>query len=240
MRTRVLEICAGSVQSALAAQAGGADRIELCQNLAQGGTTPSHGSLQQVLAQLTLPVFALIRPRPGHFRYDATELAIMASDIRHCRELGCAGVVLGVLTAAGHPDLTACRPLLAAAGPLPVTFHRAFDACPDPARALEEIISLGCQRILTSGGQPTAPAGQPQLSALVQQAAGRIRIMPGAGITPDTIQALARQTGAQEFHASAKTQRVERPAGGAGEFDAPRWETDVTMVQELVAALNSL
>lgn len=239
MRARGLEICAGSVQSAVAAQAGGAHRIELCQNLEQGGTTPSYGTIRHVLTRLTIPVFVLIRPRTGHFCYDAEELAIMEADLRQCRALGCAGVVLGALNQAGRVDLAACRRLLAAAGPLPVTFHRAFDACPDQHQALEEIISLGCQRILTSGGQPTAPAGRTQLAALVQQATGRISIMPGAGVTPATIRDLARHTGAHEFHASAKRQLAAPPAPKATEFDTPRWETDATIVRELVACLNS-
>jgi len=235
----VLEICAGSVQSALAAQAGGAHRIELCQSLEQGGITPSCGTIEQVLGRLAIPVFVLIRPRPGHFCYDAEEQAIMTADIRQCRRLGCAGVVLGALDPAGRPDLPACRALLAAAGPLPVTFHRAFDACPDQAQALEDVIGLGCQRVLTSGGQPTALAGQAQLAALVRQAAGRIRVMPGAGLTPATIGAVAQHTRAQEFHASAKHLRGPAPSAKATEFDAPIWETDAAIVRELVARLGA-
>ncbi|MBO0358585.1 copper homeostasis protein CutC [Hymenobacter sp. BT186] len=239
MRTRVLEICAGSVQSAGAAQAGGAHRIELCQNLEQGGTTPSFGTIQRVLELLAIPVFVLIRPRPGNFHYDAEELSIMEADVRQCRALGCAGVVLGALNQAGRVDVAACEQLMAAAGPLQVTFHRAFDACVDQSQALEEIISLGCQRILTSGGQPTAPLGQQQLAALVRQAAGRISIMPGSGVTPATIQEVAATTGAHEFHASAKTQLASVPAAKATEFDTPRWETAAAIVQELVARLNT-
>jgi len=239
MRARVLEICAGSGQSAVAAQAGGAHRIELCQHLEQGGTTPSYGTIRHVLARLIIPVFVLIRPRPGNFCYDAEELAIMEADIRQCRTLGCAGVVLGVLNQAGRVDLAAGQRLVAAAGPLPVTFHRAFDACPDQAQALEEIISLGCRRILTAGGQPTAPQGSTQLAALVRQAAGRISIMPGAGVTPAAIRELARHTGAYEFHASAKRLLAPAPAPKATAFDAPRWETDATIVRELAARLNS-
>ncbi|WP_022823844.1 copper homeostasis protein CutC [Hymenobacter norwichensis] len=239
MRTRLLEICAGSVQSAVAAQAGGAHRIELCQNLEQGGTTPSYGTIQRVWELLAIPVFVLIRPRPGNFHYDAEELSIMEADIRQCRALGCAGVVLGALTQAGRVDIASCQRLMEAAGPLQVTFHRAFDACPDQHEALEEIINLGCQRILTSGGQPTAPAGQQQLAALVLQAAGRISIMPGSGVTPATIQGLVEHTGAHEFHASAKKQLVGPPAAKATEFDTPRWETDSAIVQELLGRLNS-
>ncbi|GAB3637720.1 copper homeostasis protein CutC [Hymenobacter arcticus] len=224
------------MQSALAAQAGGAHRIELCQNLAQGGTTPSFGLIKQVLSQLTIPVFVLIRPRPGNFCYNADELAIMVADVAQCRALGCAGVVIGALDEAGRVDLASCRTLIEAAGALQITFHRAFDMGQNQAQALEEIIGLGCHRVLTSGGQASAPAGQAQLAALVRQAAGRIRIMPGAGITPATLPALVRATGAPEFHASAK-RLVEAPTPTT-EFDAPRWETDAAIVAELVAQLQ--
>jgi copper homeostasis protein len=231
-----LEICAASLASALAAQAGGAHRIELCQNLEQGGITPSYGLIRQVRAQVSLPVFVLIRPRPGGFVYDAGELAIMRDDIAACRELGCAGVVLGALDAAGRVDQAACQKLLQAAGSLEVTFHRAFDACPDQPQALEDVIALGCQRVLTSGGQATAEAGQSQLAALVTQAAGRIRIMPGAGISAANVRALAARTGAQEFHASAK--RLVPPDPAAGLFQAALWETDAALVAELVVELR--
>lgn len=234
--SRQLEICAASLPSALAAQVGGAHRIELCQNLEQGGTTPSYGLIRTVLARLRLPVFVLIRPRPGDFVYTPDELAVMRADIDICRELGCAGVVLGALTPAGRIDLAAGRELLAQAGPLPVTFHRAFDTCPDPAQALEEVIALGCQRLLTSGEQPTAEAGQAQLAALVAQAAGRLHVMPGAGLTAATIAALAARTGAAEFHASAQRRVPAAPA--AGLFAAARFETDATEVAALVRALN--
>ena len=231
-----LEICAASLPSALAAQAGGAHRLELCQHLEQGGITPSYGLIRQVLARVSLPVFVLIRPRPGGFEYSADELAIMHADIVACRALGCAGLVLGALDAAGRVNMAACRGLIEAAGPLPITFHRAFDACPDQAQALEDVIALGCQRLLTSGGQATAEAGQNQLTALVAQAAGRIGIMPGAGITAENIRALASATGAQEFHASAKRQLPPEPA--AGLFAAARWETDAALVAGLVAQLR--
>jgi len=231
-----LEICAASLASAQAAQAGGAHRIELCQNLEQGGITPSYGLIRQVLAQVSLPVFVLIRPRPGGFVYSPGELAIMRDDVEMCRELGCASVVLGVLDAAGRVDLAACQELIELAGNMAVTFHRAFDACPDQAQALEDIIALGCQRVLTSGGQATAEAGQNQLAALVAQAAGRLQIMPGAGISASNVRALAAHTGAQEFHASAK--RLLPPEPAAGLFAAARWETDTALVAELVAELR--
>ncbi|MBH8567419.1 copper homeostasis protein CutC [Microvirga sp. STS02] len=233
--SRILEICAASLASARAAQAGGAHRIELCQNLEQGGITPSYGLIRAVREQLSIPVFVLIRPRPGGFVYDADELATMRADIEVCRQLGCAGVVLGMLDATGRVDMAACQHLIEAANGLQVTFHRAIDACPDQGQALEEIIRLGCQRVLTSGGQATALEGQNQLAALITQAAGRISIMPGAGINGDNIQALANSTVAQEFHASAKRRVPADPA--AGLFRAERFETDAVLVAELVAKL---
>ena len=233
--SRLLEICAASLPSALAAQAGGAQRIELCQNLEQGGTTPSYGLIKAVRARLHIPVMVLIRPRPGGFVYSADELALMQTDTEICRDLGCAGVVLGVLTEAGRVDVAACRALIAAAGPLEVTFHRAFDSCPDQAQALEDVIALGCQRVLTSGGQATAAAGQNQLAALVAQAAGRISIMPGAGVSAANIRALANHTGAREFHTSAKRRVPANPADGL--FQTERFETDAALVAELVALL---
>jgi copper homeostasis protein len=235
---RVLEICANSMQSALAAEAGGAQRIELCQNLEQGGITPSYGLIQQVQHALTIPVFVLIRPRPGHFVYDDNEMAIMVTDIQQCRALGCAGVVLGVLDAIGHVDTTRCRMLMAAAGPLQVTFHRAFDSCINQAQALEDIVTLGCQRILTSGGHATALAGQQQLASLVRQASGRISIMPGAGIKPTTVQELAASTGATEFHASATRLRTTSSGLATPVFDVALLETDQDIVARLVAELN--
>lgn len=232
-----LEICTNSVQSALAAQAGGAQRIELCQNLEQGGITPSYGLIRQVRALLHIPVFVLIRPRPGDFVYDDNELAIMRADVEMCRELGCDGVVLGVLTSEGRVDVPRTRALVALAQPLPVTFHRAFDDCVDFAQALEDVIASGCQRLLTSGGQPTAEAGQAQLAALVRQAGPRLRVMPGAGITAANVAALAQATGAAEFHASAKRLLSPSPYSRLAEFRTTSWETDTTLVQCLRQAL---
>jgi copper homeostasis protein len=233
--SKLLEICAASLPSALAAQAGGAHRIELCQNLEQGGITPSYGLIRQVVAEVHLPVFVLVRPRPGGFVYSAAELAIMRADIGLCRDLGCAGVVLGALDPAGHVAVGDCRALIEQAGPLGITFHRAFDACANQAQALEAVIGLGCQRVLTSGGQPAAPDAHAQLAALVAQAAGRIEIMPGAGIGAANLAALAANTGAREFHASAK--RLVPPDPAAGLFATAQWETDAAQVAELVALL---
>ncbi len=235
--SRRLEICAASLPSALAAQAGGAHRIELCQNLEQGGTTPSYGLVKEVRARLQIPVFVLIRPRPGGFVYSPDELTVMRADIETCRELGCAGVVLGVLDAAGRVNVAQCRALAALARPLEVTFHRAFDNCLNQAEALEDVIAAGCQRLLTSGGQPTAVAGLARLAALVAQAAGRLEVMPGVGITAANIRALAAGTGAWAFHTSAKQQLPPDPA--AGLFQAARYETNADQVAELVALLST-
>jgi copper homeostasis protein len=233
--TQILEICAASLPSALAAQTGGAHRIELCQNLEQGGITPSYGLIKAVREQLQIPVFVLIRPRPGSFVYSADELEIMRADIEICRELRCAGVVLGVLDAAGCVDMGACRSLIKSAGTMEITFHRAFDSCPNKVEALEDIIGLGCQRVLTSGGKNTAEAGQDQLAALVTQAARRISIMPGAGVSAANIRTLANHTGAIEFHTSAKRLVPANPADGL--FQTERFETDAALVAELVALL---
>ncbi|OON67707.1 copper homeostasis protein CutC [Hymenobacter sp. CRA2] len=233
-----LEICANSLASACAAQAGGAHRIELCQNLEQGGITPSYGLIRQVLREVSLPVFVLIRPRPGDFVYSPAELAIMQADIELCRELGCAGVVLGVLDDAGQVHEAACRALITAARPLQVTFHRAFDDCPNPTRALEAVIDLGCERVLTSGGAATAEEGQARLAALVRLAAGRISVMPGAGISAANAAALAAHTGATELHASAKRPvAAPRPVSA---FQVGQLETDAALVASIVQQLTRL
>ncbi|HAL23059.1 MAG TPA: copper homeostasis protein CutC [Stenotrophomonas sp.] len=199
-----LEIASNSLASALAAQAGGADRIELFDNLGEGGTTPSFASIAIARERLQIPLFVLVRPRPGDFHYDALETELMLRDITQCRALGCDGVVIGALDVHGGIDMPLCRELVQAAGPLQVTFHRAFDAARDLPAALEQVIELGCTRVLSSGGQVSAEAGSSMLAALVAQAAGRIRVMAGAGIGPANIARIARLTGCSELHASAK------------------------------------
>ena len=235
--TKKLEICAGSLASALAAEAGGADRIELCQGLELGGLTPSAGLLHAVRARVKLPVMVLLRPRPGHFVYSADEYAVLQDDLTIALNHGADGVVLGLLTPDHRVDVARTRALVARAGQRPVTFHRAFDECEDLAQSLEDVIATGCQRLLTSGGEPTAVEGQATLQKLVQQAEGRIHIMPGAGLTPANIASLAATTGAAEFHASAR----QRVRGGLPAhlpvFATPIHETDAATVAALVAAL---
>ncbi|WNH51841.1 copper homeostasis protein CutC [Stenotrophomonas oahuensis] len=236
----VLEIASNSVASALAAQRGGADRIELFDNLAEGGTTPSFGSIALAREQLQIPLFVLIRPRPGDFHYDALERELMLRDIQQCRALGCDGVVIGAMDAEGNVDVPLCRELVQAAGPMQVTFHRAFDAARDLSAALEDVISLGCQRVLSSGGHASAEAGAGVLAALVNRAAGRISVMAGAGITPGNIAAVAKATGCNELHASAKgTRRSDvRFQNPALVGLSPDWvATDADEVAALRAAL---
>ena len=199
-----LEVCVNSMQSALAAQQGGANRIELCDNMAEGGTTPSAGMILQCKKLLNIPVFPIIRPRGGDFLYSEEEFGVMKLDIQFCRDAGCEGVVIGMLNADGSIDTDRCRELIALAGPMQITFHRAFDRCNDLAKGLEDIISLGCQRVLTSGGEVNAANAVPQLARLVHQAAGRISIMAGSGVNEDNISMLALQTGARQFHSTAK------------------------------------
>ncbi len=242
MSTRLtLEIASNSLASALAAQAGGADRIELFDNLAEGGTTPSFASIAMARERLSIPLFVLVRPRPGDFHYDALEAELMLRDIAQCRALGCDGVVIGALDRQGDIDLPLCRALIQAAGPLQVTFHRAFDAARDLPAALEQVIALGCSRVLTSGGQASAAAGVDVLEGMVARAAGRISVMAGAGLDPANIAAVARHSGCVELHASAKRRRhsamqFHNPALRGLD---PHWDqTDAAIVAGLRRALD--
>lgn len=242
MSRRSLEISANSLGSALAAQAGGADRVELCENLGEGGTTPSYGTLAVARERLRIPLYVLIRPRGGDFLYDDSELAVMRADVEACVRLGCDGVVIGALDADGEVDAATCRELIAAAGSLGVTFHRAFDAARDQGRALEAAIALGCERILTSGGAADAWNGADRIAALVEQAAGRIGLMAGAGVTVQNIVALAQRAAVGELHASAKMPkrsamryRNEALAGLSADWE----QSDEQRVRALVQALRT-
>ena len=196
------EACCTGVEAVLAAERTGARRIELCERLELGGVTPSEALLREVLAVTHLPVNVLVRPRGGDFVYDAAEAEQMLSSIRLCRGMGANGVVIGALTPSGGIDLPLMKRLVAAARPLSVTFHRAFDETADPFMALEEIIALGCDRLLTSGHAPDAFAGREMIGELVRRAAGRIVIMAGCGVRPGNIAQIARDSGAPEFHSS--------------------------------------
>jgi copper homeostasis protein len=204
----ILEIAANSVASALAAQQGGAGRVELCTALELGGLTPSYAQIAMAREKLTIPLYVLIRPRAGDFLYSALECETMLRDIEACAKAGCDGVVLGVLDADGHVDRPRCHSLISAAGNMGVTFHRAFDLARDPLTALEDVIALGCERVLTSGAQASAIEGAELIHQLVELAAGRIVVMPGAGVHAGNISELMAITGASEFHASAKRQHT--------------------------------
>lgn len=207
MKNYTFEVCANSVESCLAAQAGGANRVELCAGIPEGGTTPSYGDIavaRELLKETRLHV--IIRPRGGDFLYSPVEQRIMLKDIDLARKLGADGVVFGCLTAEGDVDLPLMRQLMEAAEDMSVTFHRAFDVCRNPQQALEDIIGLGCHRILTSGQQPTAEQGIPLLKNLQQQADGRIILLAGCGVNETNIARIAQETGIHEFHFSAREQ----------------------------------
>lgn len=237
-----LEVAADSLASALAAQEGGAMRVELCGGLDSGGLTPSFGTLAMARERLRIPVYALIRPRSGDFVFSADEVEVMCRDVGQCVRLGCDGVVLGALTPAGDVDVTVMRPLIEAAGSLGVTFHRAFDVCRDRLAALDTIAALGCERILTSGGCPSAIEGADVIAGLVRHADGRIVIMPGAGVAEEHIRALRDRTGAREFHASARrTVPLRSALAGAHQqlgLVGVRSGTDVARVRRLVELLR--
>ncbi len=199
-----LEICATSVASCIAAETGGADRIELCDNLLEGGTTPSYGMIAAVRENCSLKIYPIIRPRGGDFLYDYAEFDIMKRDIAACKILGCDGVVIGLLTAEGKVDVPRTRELVELAKPMGVTFHRAFDMTDDPCQALEDVIAAGCERILTSGQRNTALEGASLIRELVEKAGNRIRIMAGSGLRAHNAEELAKASGAPEYHSTAR------------------------------------
>lgn len=201
--TFALEICCYNFQSALIAAEAGADRIELCADAGEGGTTPGKGTIQRVRASVQTELYPIIRPRGGDFLYTADEFAIMKADILLCKELGCDGVVIGMLNADGSIDKDRCAQLVELAYPMGVTFHRAFDRAANPFEALEDIISIGCERILTSGQKPVAGEALSLLNELVRQSNERIIIMPGSGVRAANIRTIAEATDATEFHSSA-------------------------------------
>lgn len=203
---RIIEICANSAQSCVEAEMGGASRVELCAGIPEGGTTPSYGEIKTAQALTsTIDINVIIRPRGGDFLYTEAEVEAMLLDIELCKQLGVHGVVFGCLTSEGDIDMPLMRRLIEAAKPLSVTCHRAFDVCRDPFAALEQLIELGCDRILTSGQQSTAEKGIPLLKQLVEKAGERIIIMPGCGVREGNIARIEAETGAREFHTSARS-----------------------------------
>lgn len=242
------EVCANSVESCVEAQRGGADRVELCAGIPEGGTTPSYGDI--VMARkllITTKLHVIIRPRGGDFLYSDLEREIMLEDVRMARRLGVDGVVFGVLTSDGDIDMDFMRQLMAESEGMSVTFHRAFDVCRNPFVALEQIIELGCDRILTSGQMPKAEDGVDLLKQLVEKAGDRIIIMPGCGVNAGNIAKIEQITGAKEFHFSARSKhesgmqfRKSRVSmGGSVMIDEySRDVTDELIVKDIIAKLN--
>jgi copper homeostasis protein len=242
-----VEICVDSAAGAFAAQRGGADRVELCDNLLEGGTTPSAGSIKVARRGLKIGLQVIIRPRGGDFLYTDQEMAVMREDIQAAKDLGADGVVIGCLTEQGDIDKERTRELIGLARPLNVTFHRAFDMCRDPKAGLEDLITLGADRVLTSGQEATCLEGLELLAALQKQAAGRIIVMPGGGITLRNLERIVAGTGVSEVHLSVRhtidSRMQYRNAncfmGGTLRPPEYSWKTtDEAAVQRVVHALR--
>jgi len=211
------EVCVDSVDAAVAAQEGGGDRVELCADLLEGGTTPSAGTVQLVLETLRIPVNVIIRPRGGDFCYSGAEFEVMQRDVEMVKSWGANGVVIGILNPDGTVDAERIRTLVELARPLSVTFHRAFDVTRDPHEALEVLIALGIDRVLTSGQEPSVLEGLDLIAGLVRRAAGRIIVMPGGGITGRNMAKIVSGSGARDFHFAAPG-----PAEGRMAYRNPR------------------
>jgi copper homeostasis protein len=235
----MIEICLDSPQAALLAQEYGAKRVELCANLLEGGTTPSWGCIKAARKAINIGLFVLIRPRGGDFYYNAYEIEQMKYDIETCHTLGVDGVVIGALNLDGNLDLKTIQTLIELARPMQVTFHRAFDRCKAPFEALEQLIDLGVDRILTSGQVPKIDQGLELLEQLIQKAKGRIEILPGSGVGPQNITNL-KSIGATEFHFTAH--QLVQPSEGFQHpnFPSSGYQKKLFDVQKLQACLKLL
>ncbi|MBO7318369.1 MAG: copper homeostasis protein CutC [Bacteroidales bacterium] len=243
---RILEVCAGSVQSVIAARDGGVSRIELCSALEIGGITPSVGLIAEARKVEDIALNVLIRPRGGDFLYNESEVDTMVQDITVARKLGADGVVIGALTADGDIDMAVCRRLIESAGNMRITFHRAFDMCCDAYKALEDVITLGCHRILTSGQATTAQSGIALIKQLVERAEGRISIMPGCGVNATNAAEILNKSGATEIHASARSvvksgmryRHHDVNMGNSNMEEYDHMESDVTLIKNIVNAIQ--
>jgi copper homeostasis protein len=243
------EVCVDSVFSALAAQQGGADRVEVCANLVEGGTTPSIGLLRTLRKKLHIPMHAIIRPRGGDFLYSDVEFEVMREDVTALKAAGCDGVVFGILTEEGDIDSDRIGRIIESAGPMSVTFHRAFDMVRRPESALETLIDLGIDRVLTSGLKPDALDGAETIKALVIQAADRITIIAGAGINAGNLVKLIARTGVKEVHFSARMKvaslmKYRNDNVFMGKAYQPdeyhKKETDEELVREIIRSMDAL
>lgn len=208
MPKAILEVCAFNLQSCVIAEKAGAYRVELCDNPVEGGTTPSYGTIKRTRERISIKLYPILRPRCGNYYYDADEIEILKQDIAVCKELGCDGISIGVQKIDGQIDVERLREFVELAYPMKVTCNRAFDATPDPFKALEDIIDAGCERILTSGQKSGAPEAGEILGQLVKAAGDRIIIMPGAGIRASNIKKLMEESGAKEYHGSVRKATV--------------------------------
>jgi copper homeostasis protein len=243
----LIEVCAAHVQSAIAAQEGGAGRVELCDNLYEGGTTPSYAAIKLARKKLEIALNVMIRPRGSDFCYSNLEFEIMKEDIHVCKNLGADGVVLGILLPDGNVDITRTRQLIELARPMSVTFHRAFDMTPEPIKTLEELISLGVDRILTAGQKNTVPEGLDLIVQLVKKAGNRVVIMPGSGINENNILEIRNATWASEFHLTGRTiveSKMEYRKEGiymGGLPQIPEYQfncTDAARIRKIVHMIN--
>jgi copper homeostasis protein len=242
MSDKILEVIGFTIEGCIAAAAAGAHRLELCDNPAEGGTTPSYGFIKSARSAVNIDLYPIIRPRGGDFFYSDAEFDAIKSDVELCKSLGCDGVVIGILLQDGSVDKKRCRELVQLAYPMSVTFHRAFDRTPDLLEALEDVIDIGCERILTSGGVPNALNGAEQLKQLVEKAANRIVIMPGSGVNAANIAQIAAITGAVEFHSSAR-----QTIPSAMTFNSPNmneslvsYGVNTTEISGMLAALSAI
>ena len=242
MRKLTFELCAETIEACLAARDGGAHRIELCSGLSEGGLTPSHGLIRSAVERSGLPIHVLVRSRGGDFLYSAAEFDVMRDDILHIKQLGAAGVVLGMLRPDGTVDIVRTRELVELARPMEVTFHRAIDATHSLMTALEDVIATGADRVLTSGGQCDVVAGSSSLAKLVTQAGSRIEVAVGGGLRLQNAASVARLTGAVHFHGSLRRRvtTMRSTAGVPGEtVAAGAYVVDADAIRTIVHCLEN-
>lgn len=233
-----VEVCVDSVASAVAAERGGATRVELCSSLIEGGVTPSAGLIETTRAAISIPMHVMIRPRGGDFFYNQHEFEAMQRDIAIAKQLGAKGIVFGMLNVDGNVDLARTRQLAELARPLSITFHRAFDMAADLFCALEDLCTLGIERVLTSGGEQTALLGQKKIGELLEKAQGRIAIMAGSAIRPDNARRLLEETGVREIHVGLRTRipspmRHQNPRVSMGSAEKGEYQLSVVLEEDV-------